>query len=102
MWVTADVSSVLPKGMEMDGSEVSQGELRGFQKYIQCWFAGALRRNGGLGGMMSLLPELVITGGNGGVEGYPGVAFVWLQSVHVELKPALGLSENNSLCWRND
>lgn len=82
----------------MDGSEVSQGELRGFQKYIQWWFAGALRKNGGLGGMMSLLPELVITGGNGGVEGYPGVAFVWLQSVHVELKPALGLSENNSLC----
>lgn len=42
--------------------------------------------------------DVVITGGNGGVEGYPGVAFVWLQSVHVELKPALGLSENNSLC----
>lgn len=53
------------------------------------------------GGMMSLLPELVITGGNGGVEGHPGVAFVWLQSVHVELKPALGLSENNSLCWND-
>lgn len=47
VWVTADVSSVLLKGMEMEGSEVSQGELRGFQKYIQCWFAGARRGNGG-------------------------------------------------------
>lgn len=88
------VFTVLPKGtaLRTEGSELGWATQLLNYTVLVCWSSeGKWRASPDYQEDDVTAPELVITGENGGVEGHPGVASVWLQSVHIMLKSAPGV-----------